>query len=593
MRVFRWKAIVPLVLVLGLVSAGWYLLLDSAVRRGIEVVATDLVGAKVDLAEADVRLADGSVVLRGLQVTNPDAPMTNLFQVDEIIADINVGPLLQKKIFIDTVAVRGLRFDTPRETSGAIEHSGPETGALRRRVAAWAEGVPVPDFSLDGLTGTVNVAAIQPENLLTPSLALGVRATADSARQAWTAQLAALNPEPIIDSARALVQRLQGASLLSLGIQGVVRSVSSVRTTLDEVSTVQTGVQQLGQSIGTGLRTLEEGVAGLAAARAEDLASARNLLQIPSLDAPDISPALFGEVALARIQPVLYWAQMLDRYLPPGLDPRQRAGPTRARRSGSSVEFPMERGLAGLTVAFAEIEMQLAGDGAAAGDYRVEIGDYSSAPSIHGRPVRIAASRTGAASGPDAVQFVAVLDHVRREIRDSLSLRISGVGLPSVTLPGIGTRMDLGQGGNELALVRTGDSITGSWRWHSANASWDRGSLGSGRVNDVLWRTLSALRNVDVEVRVSGPLAGPRLAVRSNVASEISRSLRRELANEVAAAEQRVRAEVERLVAEPIADATSRVRELETAVQALVAQHQRRLDEVKAELEAKLRQLGR
>jgi hypothetical protein len=416
---------------------------------------------------------------------------------------------------------------------------------------------------------------------------------ADSARGAWTQQLQALNPTPIIDSARALVQRLQGASLLSLGIQGVVRSVSSMRTTLDEVSTVQTGIRQLGQDVDAGLELLQQGVAGLADARAADLAGARNLLQIPSLDAPDISPALFGEVALARIQPLLYWAQMLDRYLPPGLDPRRRPGPSRARRSGSSVDFPAERGYADLTVAFAEIEMQLGGDGAAAGNYRLEINNFSSAPAIHGQPVRLSASRSDAASGPDAVHFVALLDHVTSDVRDSLSLLIAGVELPSVTLPGIGARMDLGQGVSQLALVRSGDSITGSWLWSSAQVSWDRGSLGSGRVNDIVWRTLSALGNVEVEVRVSGHIAGPRLAVRSNVASAISRSLRRELASEVAAAERQVRAEVERLVAQPIADATSGVRELEAAVQALVAQHRTMLEEVKAELEAKLRQFGR
>jgi hypothetical protein len=246
-----------------------------------------------------------------------------------------------------------------------------------------------------------------------------------------------------------------------------------------------------------------------------------------------------------------------------------------------------------LTVALAEIEMRLEGEGAAAGSYRVAVDDYSSAPSIHGRPVRIAASRTDAGSGPDAVHFVAVLDHVTHDVRDSLNVRVAGVGLPSFTLPGIGARMDLGQGVNELALVRTGDSVTGSWLWSSAGVSWDRGSIGSGRVNDIVWRTLSALRDVEVEVRVAGNIAGPRLAVRSNVASAISQSLRRELASEVAAAEQRVRAEVERLVAEPIAEARARVSELETAVQGVVARHQQRLEEVKAELEAKLRELGR
>ncbi len=219
--------------------------------------------------------------------------------------------------------------------------------------------------------------------------------------------------------------------------------------------------------------------------------------------------------------------------------------------------------------------------------------DLSSAPSVHGRPVRISASRDGAARGPDLVQLHAVLDHVTPAIRDSVHLRIGGLSLPSLTLPGVGAQLDLGRGVNDLELARTGDSVSGRWRWSSSQVSWDRGSLGAGRVNDILWRTLSALNQVEVEVRVSGGLAGPQLAIRSNIASAISRSLRQELANEVAAAERRVRAEVERLVEEPIENARARVREVETAVQGLIAQHQERLEEVRAQLEAKLRELGR
>ncbi len=592
MRVFRWKAIMPLGLLLVLIGAGWYFLLDSAVRRGIEVVGTALVGAKVDLEEADVRLAEGSVILRGLQVTNPDAPMTNLFQLDEVVADLNLRPLLQKKIFIDTIAVRGLRFGTPRATSGAIPNPDPEGGALRRQIDEWSQRVPVPDFSLDGLSGTVNVAAIRPENLQTPALARGIQSAADSARDAWMAQLQALNPTPLIDSARALAERLQGASLRSLGL-GFVRSVRSLRTTVSGLTTLRSGIDQLVQDVSGGVETLQRRVSDLPNARAADLASARNLLQIPSLDAPDISPALFTDLALERIQPVLYWARMAERYVPPGLDPRRRPGPSRARRAGSDVEFPTERGYAGLTIAFAEIDLRLEGEGASAGAYRVHIEDFSSEPSVHGRPIRISASRTEAGSGPDAVHLEAVLDHVTSAIRDSVNLRITGFPLPAVTLPGIGAHMDLGAGVNQLSLVRIGDTVAGQWLWSSSQVSWDRASMGSGRVNDLLWRTLSALRDVQVEVGVSGDLTGPTLSVRSNVASEISRSLRRELATEVAAAERRVRAEVERLVAQPIADARSRVTEVEATVQGLVAQYQQQLDQVKADLEAKLRDLGR
>ncbi len=592
MRVFRWKAIMPLALLLILVGAGWYFLLDSAVRRGIEAIGTALVGAKVDLEEADVRLAEGAVILRGLQVTNPDAPMTNLFQLDEVVADLNLGPLLQKKIFIDTVAIRGLRFGTPRATSGAIPNPDPEGGALRRQINEWSQRVPVPDFSLEGLSGTVNVAAIRPENLQTPALARGIRSAADSAQDAWMAQLQTLNPTPMIDSARALAERLQGASLRSLGL-GVLRSVRSLRTTVGGLTTLRSGFDQLAQDVSGGVATLQQRVSDLANARASDLASARNLLQIPSLDAPDISPALFTDLALERIQPVLYWARMAERYVPPGLDPRRRPGPSRARLAGTDVDFPKERGYAGLTIGFAEIDLRLEGDGASAGAYRVHIEDFSSQPSVHGRPIRISASRTDASSGPDAVHFEAVLDHVTPDIRDSVSLRITGFPLPAVTLPGIGAHMDLGEGVNQLTLARVGDTVAGRWLWSSSQVTWDRASMGSGRLNDLLWRTLSALRDVEIEVGVSGDLSGPSLSVRSNVASQISQSLRRELASEVAAAERRVRAEVERLVAQPIADARSRVAEAEATVQGLVAQYQQQLDQVKADLEAKLRQLGR
>ncbi|MCZ6917897.1 MAG: TIGR03545 family protein [Gemmatimonadetes bacterium] len=591
-RVIRWKAAVPLALFLALVAVSWYFFLDATVRRSIEAIGTELVGAKVDLAEVEVRLREGSVTLRGLQVTNPDAPMTNLFEVDEIVADVRLAPLLKKKIYIDTVAVRGLRFGTDRARSGALEDDDNTGGLVRRRVRAWADSVPIPGFSLEGLTGAVNVDAIRPEMLGTPQAAANIRRAADSARSAWTARLEDLNPAPVIDSAAALVERLSGASLLRLGVTGLARTVQSLRSTVQQVTTVGDGIAQLQESVTGGIEAFHMSVQGLERARAGDLANARSLLRIPSLDAPDISPALFTEVALDRVRPLLYWAQLVEQYLPPGLDPRRRPGPVRARLAGADYEFPDVQGYAGLTVAFAEVSMQLTGEGAAAGDYRVQIHDFSSAPSIHGRPIRISAVRRDASAGPETVAFAATLDHVTEDIHDSVAVRLTGVTLPSVTLPGIGAGVDFGRGVSEIDLTGSGDTIAGRVFIGSSLATWDRGTLGAGRVNDIVWNALSALQDVHVDVRLSGSVAGPHLEVRSNVAAAIAESLQRELRNEVAAAERRVRDEVNRLVAQPVADATAAVSALETRVRDVIAGHQQRLDEVKDELEARLRRLG-
>ena len=98
---FRWRAIVPLMLLFVVGGLVIFLLLDTMVRRGIESSGSYLVGARVELESADVRLGDGSVRLRGLQVTNPDAPMTNLLEAEEIVIDIRKTPFLTKRMHID------------------------------------------------------------------------------------------------------------------------------------------------------------------------------------------------------------------------------------------------------------------------------------------------------------------------------------------------------------------------------------------------------------------------------------------------------------------------------------------------------------
>ena len=134
MKRVRLQGLIPLVLFLVLLVVAIWLLLDPLVKWGVEDVGTELVGAKVDLASADVHLFKGSVTLNGLQVTDPAHPMTNLVQAEQIVADVSLAPLLEKKLVLDTVAVRGVRFGTPRKTSGALAHPGPNTGAVARAV---------------------------------------------------------------------------------------------------------------------------------------------------------------------------------------------------------------------------------------------------------------------------------------------------------------------------------------------------------------------------------------------------------------------------------------------------------------------------
>lgn len=609
MRLIRWKAVAPLAVTLVLVAALWWLFLDIAVERAIEYAGTEIVGARVDVGSVRVSLGRGAVTVRGLEVTNPDQPMTNLVQADQIVAQVRVLPLLEKKVVIDTMAVRGVRFGTPRRSSGAIPRKSPTTGRIARAISDWAGRIRIPPLSLQGLSTVVDVSRISVDSLRTVTQARAISQQSDSLRRTWQTQLAGLDPQPQIDSARALIARLKAADVRALGLAGTRDLVTTSRGSGSRLGQAADRVQGFETQVKAGVGSLRSEVDGLAAARQADYAYARGLVNLPSLETPDLSPALFGAMAIERIKPILYWLSLAEQYLPPGLDPRRERGPERMRASGTTVRFPREPEYPGFLLVYAGADAEVGGTGTAAGRYAATLTGLTTAPALYGRPTRLSAQRAGAARGPRAGSLYAVLNHVKAPLNDSVTAALDGVTLPTVALPAAGARLALGSGAVQVRLTRIGESLSGSMTWRSGEVRWTRGaqdsagspvspggnpSVGSTQwAQDLLWRTVSRLNTVEVEVRVAGRVAAPSLGVSSNVGREVAQALRREVGAEVNRQEQRLRAQVDALVEQQVQEAQSRVADVQTQVETAVTAKRAELEQVRAELEGQIRELAR
>jgi uncharacterized protein (TIGR03545 family) len=593
MRIVRWKAVVPLALFLLVVGVVWLLLLDPLVEHTVEDLGTEMVGARVDVAAADVRLRDGVVQLRGLRVTNPDRPMTNLVEADEIVLNFRVAPLLEKKVIIDTVALRGLRFGTERETSGAIDNPSPTSRAIREQVSGWTDRIPRPGFSLDALRQVVDVSAISRDSLVTLREATALLAAADSSRDLWQQQVGVLNPRPQIDSARALVRRLEGQNVRSLGLAGARDAANGARTVVSQLARLDDGLRGLHDSVGQGVARLRQFGTALDRARQADYAYARGLLKIPSLEGPNLGTALFGDMVMNRVAPMLYWVTLAERYMPPGVEARMRDGPKRTRQAGNTVLFQRRQELPKFLVGLAEMSFEI-GSGAGAGNYSARATDLTTAPALHGKPATFRAGRTGGQVGPRTVEVGGVLNHVVTPVRDSLGALLSGVTLPTATLAPLGARLDLGQGTTELNLSRVGDSLALRWNWTSGDVVWERLAAGPTdrlTVENFVWQTLSRLRSVQIDARVAGPLSGLRLSVSSNVARAVAASLQEQLGAEIRRVETQVRARVDTLVGASLARARNAVTSLETQLPPQLQGLRGEIDTVKRELEARIRGL--
>ncbi len=592
-KLFRWKAIVPLLLVLLLIALVWRLLLPGLIRRGLEETGAAFTGARVDVERVQVSLTGSRLRVVGIQAADPDRPLTNQLEVGEVVADLRFWPLLQKKLIIDTLAVRGVRFGTPRTVSGELPKRYRTTGEPARLLAEWSAGLPHPSFSLEGLTQTVDVGAFEADSLSTVRLARALPGRADSLWTAWQAQLRELDVQPQIVAGRALLDRLKGASLRSLGVDGVTRAVRDVRNLVRELERKRDGVVTFQTGVRTGMTGLERDLGRFDELRRQDLAWARGLLKVPSLEAPDIGPALFTEMARERLGPILKWLEVADRYLPPGLKQRPKPGPERVRASGLTVLFPRRESLPAFLLTYGEIELDL-GQVGRSDRYDLMLQGVTSDPAVYGRPstARLKRARGVGGEGADSFRADLLLDHRSEPVVDSLEVVVRGTRLVETSLGGLGGRLDLGSGDTSLRLLRRGPSLEARLFWRSDDVTWTS-TTGKQGVEAFVWDILSRLRSVEIDTRVGGTFTQPHLTVRSNVADELSRGLRAQLGEEVRRAEQRVRDEVDRRIQPYVTEARTRVDALRSEAENRVGEVQAQLEQIKADLEARVRDLTR
>jgi hypothetical protein len=241
--------------------------------------------------------------------------------------------------------------------------------------------------------------------------------------------------------------------------------VADVRRTIDGLGRLDDRLRAFEQDTKTSAGGLTQRLQAIPAARARDYAYARSLLRLPTFDLPTLGPQLVSDMVATQVGELLYWVQMAEKYLPPGIKRQLKPGPKRLRAAGTDVLFSKERAYPDFLMALAELSLAIGGEGPAAGDYAARVTGVTTQPALHGAPTRFAVSRANAAQGPSDVDIGGLLDHRTLPVRDSVRAAVSGIALPTLRLGGLGASVALGNGFTDLRFERSGGMLEGRWRW--------------------------------------------------------------------------------------------------------------------------------
>jgi uncharacterized protein (TIGR03545 family) len=344
----RWPGVIAFAVVTVLLAAAWWLVVDGMIECAIERAGTQAVGAKVELAAADLTLAPLGLTLTGLQVTDPDAPMTNAVEVQRISFLMDGLNLLRRKVIINEMTVGGVRFGTPRKTSGAI---GEQKPGVIQKVATAKFVLPsaqIPDVK----------DMLAKEELQSLKLADTLRADIQAEQDRWKQQLAELPNKGKFEEYRQRLEKVKSAGKGGLG--GIVGGAGELAAIQKEINQDLDRITAAKKAFDNNLAQLRKRMDEATKAPEEDLRRLRDKYALSPQGLTNMSSALIAGPLGDRIETALRWYAKLQPYLQSSGERKGKAEVVKPLRgAGVDVRFKEQAPLPDFLIRTAKVGLDL------------------------------------------------------------------------------------------------------------------------------------------------------------------------------------------------------------------------------------------
>jgi len=283
-------------------------MIDGIIEKNVEEHGTQAVGARVELAGADLTLFPLGVTLTGLEVTNPDSPMKNAVKVATIKFALDVMPLLDNKVIIDDMTMNRVQFNTPRQTSGAVPGLTPTAeDKAKEKAASGCGDVAMPALELSDVS-----SILSSEKLNSLDAVKAVKADIAAQQAAWKKKLGGLPDQKKLESYKARFEKLTGGSG-QLG--GFLTAAGDIQNIQRDIQRDLDALKNAQNNLNGEIAALNRKIDRLAANPMADVNRLANKYALSPKSLGNMSRVLLGDQMCQWVQKALGW---YDRYKKPG-----------------------------------------------------------------------------------------------------------------------------------------------------------------------------------------------------------------------------------------------------------------------------------
>lgn len=516
-RFFRLGYILPrLVLLVVLYCAleygtGWGL------RYAVIAGGQAAVGAKVELDSSAVSVLEARATLTGLRVANAKRPMENLLEAEKIELDFESDSFLRKKVIANHGVVRGVKFNTPRETSGAldpveaIESDAPGWFGGASQAAGQAADKWLDDIELKFAGDFEEFESVK---------------LARSLSQSWPQRFEKMNADAKSLQSEVETLREQAKEARSNPLRGADFLAAAPQRAADlrrRLANLHAELNALPAEVKADKSRIDD-------ARRRDEALIRERLQVNQLDPQSLTSQLLGAQVTGSIDSLVGWVRWTRQMVP-----SSKVRPVVTQRSrGVDVNFAGVRQRPDLLIR----ELGVSGSARMGGrpmELSGTITDFTTSPAIHGKPIRAEFNSTG---GLEMVVRLTV-DRTGGVATDELIVDCPAFDLPNGQLGNpekLGLAMAPSTGSLSVSLRIEGENLSGDIQLVQDRVALSpvvgpSASKLARRMGDAVGSSLATLPKPATRVTLSGTLDDPKLAVWSTLGPAVAQSLQNAATN--------------------------------------------------------------
>jgi uncharacterized protein (TIGR03545 family) len=498
---FRWQYIAPRLAIVVVVVLTVRYGLDPALRWTIVTSGEAALGAKVEVADLQTSLRGGELTITGVAAANPGKPMRNLVESSTIRLQIDGAQLLRKRVVVHDGRIEGLKFDSERTTSGALEivpETAAEPSALDPIYAAASDAAA---GWFDDLTGRMEQDLLG--SLATPQ-------TVEELRRRWPEQYQKLKSRA--DDLKAKSMQIETAFREAKknplrGMQQVDELRKQLAATEAELRTTLAEIKALPDQA-------KADRAAIDVARKKDQEFLREHLKLSGIDPDELNRYLLGETATGYLEQTAWWMDQVQKFIPKN----RIAAPERIR--GTNVLFAGRR----LPAMLIE-RVELAGDARVDGEplaFSGVLSDVASEPQLHERPLQLTIRSTGAVEG----LLVMEIDRRGEVSHDTLTLDIPKLNLAHRTLgraDKLAVSVAPGAASVKADVRLDGDRLAGTIElMQSSTLAAKTPALRDDRIAAVLQESLSGVDRLEARIKLAGTMKRPSIRIESNVGAQLA-----------------------------------------------------------------------